>query len=66
MEKSHAQYAFEILFIDNCSNDGTQDRLRESMCKKDKRIKAIFNGKNFPNTSALHALYEADGDGCDS
>lgn len=61
MKKNHAQYAYEILFIDNCSNDGTQDRLR-IICGKDKRVKAILNGKNFPNTSALHALYEADGD----
>jgi len=61
MQKDHAQYAYEILFIDNCSNDGTQDRIR-GICAKDKRIKAILNGKNFPNTSALHALYEADGD----
>lgn len=55
------QYEYEILFIDNCSNDGTQDRLR-IIAKKDKRIKVILNGKNFPNTSALHALYEASGD----
>jgi polyisoprenyl-phosphate glycosyltransferase len=61
MQQSHAEYSYEILFIDNCSNDGTQDRLR-ILCAKDKRIKAILNGKNFPNTSALHALYEADGD----
>jgi polyisoprenyl-phosphate glycosyltransferase len=61
MQKSHAQYAYEILFIDNCSDDGTQDRIR-ILCAKDKRVKAILNGKNFPNTSALHALYEADGD----
>ena len=60
--QTHTQYTYEILFIDNCSNDGTQDRLRE-ICAKDKRVKAILNGKNFPNTSALHALYEADGDG---
>ena len=61
MQTNHAQYAYEILFIDNCSDDGTQDRIR-IICAKDKRIKAILNGKNFPNTSALHALYEADGD----
>ena len=60
--QTHTRYAYEILFIDNCSNDGTQDRIR-IVCAKDKRIKAILNGKNFPNTSALHALYEADGDG---
>ncbi len=60
--RTYKQYTYEILFIDNCSNDGTQDRLR-IIAKKDKRVKVILNGKNFPNTSALHALYEADGDG---
>ncbi|HPF88214.1 MAG TPA: glycosyltransferase [Candidatus Limiplasma sp.] len=59
--ENYTQYTYEILFIDNCSNDGTQDRLR-IIAKKDKRIKVILNGKNFPNTSALHALYEASGD----
>jgi len=59
--QSYTQYTYEILFIDNCSTDGTQDRLR-IVAKKDKRIKVILNGKNFPNTSALHALYEASGD----
>ena len=59
--QAYPQYAYEILFIDNCSTDGTQDRLR-IIAQKDKRIKVILNGKNFPNTSALHALYEASGD----
>ena len=40
------QYDFEILVIDNCSEDGTQDRIRE-LASKDKRIKAIFNARNF-------------------
>jgi len=40
------QYDFEILVIDNCSVDGTQDRLRE-LAQQDARIKVILNARNF-------------------
>jgi glycosyltransferase involved in cell wall biosynthesis len=54
------QYDFEIIFTDNCSNDGTQDKLRE-ICSRDKRIKAILNANNFHN-SLRNAMYQAHGD----
>lgn len=40
------QYEFEILVIDNHSNDGTQEKIRE-LASQDMRIKAIFNARNF-------------------
>ena len=41
-----SKYDYEILFIDNKSKDHTRDLLR-NICKKDKRVKAIFNANNF-------------------
>lgn len=55
------QYNYEIIFSDNCSTDGTQEKLRY-ICSKDKRIKAILNAKNFPETSAFNVMYSAHGD----
>jgi glycosyltransferase involved in cell wall biosynthesis len=55
------QYDFEIIFIDNCSTDGTQGVLRK-ICSRDKRIKAILNAKNYPRGSGLHAIFQALGD----
>ena len=40
------QYDYEILFIDNCSLDTTREKLRD-ICAKNKKIRAIFNSKNF-------------------
>jgi glycosyltransferase involved in cell wall biosynthesis len=53
---------FQIIFIDNASVDRTQDRLR-ALAAVDKRIKAIFNVRNFGHLrSPLHAFFEAPGD----
>ena len=40
------QYDYEIVVIDNCSKDNTRPLIRE-ICAKNKKIKAIFNVKNF-------------------
>lgn len=56
------QYDYEIVFIDNDSKDGTRDRLRQ-MCAENKKIKAIFNAKNFgQNNSPYYGLIQTTGD----
>ena len=40
------QYDYELIFIDNDSQDNTRPLLRE-ICKNNPKIKAIFNAKNF-------------------
>jgi len=52
---------YEIIFIDNGSNDGTVPIIR-SLCAADKRIKLIVNTRNFGQLrSPTHALFEARG-----
>lgn len=41
-----SMYDYEIVFIDNFSTDGTREKI-ESLCATNKKIKAIFNAKNF-------------------
>ncbi|MBP5311944.1 MAG: glycosyltransferase family 2 protein [Clostridia bacterium] len=45
-DETLSKYEFDVQFIDNCSVDGTRDKLEE-ICAKEKRVKAIFNVKNF-------------------
>lgn len=57
-------YDFILQFIDNCSTDGTQ-LIIEKICNKDRRVRAIFNGKNFgPDRSASHNFCEMDDADC--
>ena len=56
------QYDYEILFIDNCSQDNTRTLLR-GICAENKKIRAIFNTKNFGQfNSPYHALCQTTGD----
>ena len=56
------EYDYEIIFIDNDSCDATREKLR-SLCAKNKKIKAIFNAKNFgQNNSPYYGLLQTTGD----
>ena len=56
------EYDYELIFIDNCSTDNTRVLL-EDLCKKNKKIKAIFNAKNFGQfNSPYYGLCQTNGD----
>ena len=55
------QYDYTIQFIDNCSQDTTQQKILE-LCKKYSFVRAIFNAKNYKGNSALHGLLQSEGD----
>jgi glycosyltransferase involved in cell wall biosynthesis len=56
------KYSYEIQFVDNCSTDNTR-KLICNLCKSDKRVKAIFNAKNFGFVrSQFYGLSQAEGD----
>ncbi len=56
-----SKYDYEIIFIDNCSEDKTKDLITE-ICKEDKNIKAIFNAKNFGwHRSFFYGLTQSTG-----
>ncbi len=62
LKEALSQYDYEILFIDNCSTDGTREKL-EQICNKNKKIKAIFNVTNFGQfNSPFHGLCQTTGD----
>ncbi len=56
------QYDYELLFIDNCSQDGTREII-ERLCGKNKKIKAIFNVTNFGQfNSPFYGMCQTTGD----
>ena len=62
IEGNLPEYDYEILIIDNNSTDNTQPLIR-GLCKGNKKIKAIFNEKNFgPDNSPYYGLLQASGD----
>ncbi len=55
-------YDYEIIFIDNDSKDKTKE-LIEKQCNKNKKIKAIFNARNFGQfNSPYYAMLNSTGD----
>jgi len=62
LRKSCSDYDYEILFIDNKSQDGTREIIRE-ICREDKQVKAIFNVKNFGQfNSPYYGIINTSGD----
>ncbi len=56
------QYDYEVVCIDNCSKDQTRPLLRE-ICARNKKVKAIFNVKNFGQfNSPYYGLCQTTGD----
>ena len=57
-----SHYEYEILFMDNCSTDGTRQRINELCCKYS-QIRAIFNARNFGSLrSGCYGLLQVSGD----
>ena len=62
IEKNLPEYDYEILIIDNDSTDNTRPLIRK-LCQNNKKIKAIFNEKNFgPDNSPYFGLLQSTGD----
>ncbi len=62
MKEQLPQYDYEIVFIDNCSYDGTREII-ERLCKEDEKIRAIFNMANFGQfNSPFYGMCQCTGD----
>ena len=56
------QYDYELVFIDNDSNDRTRPILRR-LCEENPKIKAIFNARNFGQfNSPYYGMLQVTGD----
>lgn len=62
MERDLPEYDYEMLFIDNFSDDGTRDLLKV-LSEKDKKVKVILNGNNFGwSRSSFYGIINTTGD----
>lgn len=62
LDKDLPGYDYELVFIDNDSQDNTRPILRR-LCNENPRIKAIFNARNFGQfNSPYHGLLQVTGD----
>ena len=61
-DKYLSNYDYELIFIDNDSKDSTREKLI-SLCEENKRIKAIFNARNFGQfNSPYYGMLQTTGD----
>lgn len=62
MESELSQYDYELVFIDNCSQDRTREYLR-NICDEHPKVKAIFNVRNFGQfNSPFYGMCQTTGD----
>ncbi len=62
LQTSLPEYDYEILFIDNKSQDRTRELIR-GICAEDQRVRAIFNCKNFGQfNSPYYGITQTSGD----
>ena len=62
MTEELPQYDYELVFIDNCSEDGTREKLEE-ICAGNSKIKAILNVTNFGQfNSPFYGMCQTTGD----
>ena len=62
LKEALPEYNYEILFIDNCSTDGTREQI-EKICQENSKIKAIFNVTNFGQfNSPFYGMCQTTGD----
>lgn len=62
LKKSCPNYDYEILFIDNKSQDRTREIIR-GICQEDKNVRAIFNVRNFGQfNSPYYGMINTSGD----
>ncbi len=60
--KALPQYDYEIIFADDCSQDGTWEKI-EAVCGQDRRVKGIHNVTNFgPIRNIVQVLRSGRGD----
>lgn len=56
------EYDYELIFIDNMSQDRSREMIND-LCNENRKIKAIFNTRNFGQfNSPFHALCQTTGD----
>lgn len=62
LERDLPQYEYELIFIDNDSQDNTRKILRQ-LCRENPNIKAIFNARNFGQfNSPYYGMLQVTGD----
>ena len=62
IDETLSQYDYEIVFIDNCSTDGTREII-ERLCAVNHKVKAIFNVTNFGQfNSPFYGMCQVTGD----